>query len=235
MAFKYEELLNKKYKEFTSLLKGEGVVSGKPSFYEYCVKFPAAFNGVDYGKLVIYYKPSKNTYSLVTQELKNEQLGKEIKGLWEKRPAKKNISIDSNAADTEYSMYVDGSYLNGAIGYGVVILRKEEIVKEIFGRVTDPLFTVSRQVGGEIAATQEALKWCMENNIDRVSVYYDFENIKKWATGEYKANNPMTQMYRDFMKSCRIEILWNKVASHTGVEWNERADQLAKKGTKENL
>jgi len=32
------------------------------------------------------------------------------------------------------------------------------------------------------------------------------------------------------MRSCRIRIEWHKVDSHTGDRWNERADELAKKG-----
>lgn len=232
MAFKYELILNKKYLEFASILHREGVDTGKPVFYEYCVKVPVSFNGTDYGKIIIYHKPSKNTYTLVTQELKNDQFAEEVITLWERKPVTNSSGVERKAPATEYSMYVDGSYLNGSIGYGVVILKNDELVKELYGLVTDPLFTVSRQVGGEIIAIQEALKWCEANGVNRVSVYYDFENIKKWATGEYKANTPMTQSYRDFMKGCDILILWNKVASHTGVKWNERADELAKMGTK---
>ena len=49
-----------------------------------------------------------------------------------------------------------------------------------------------------------------------------------WVTGGYKSKNPYTQYYREFMNSQGIEIEFYKVKAHTGVEFNERADELAK-------
>ncbi|MEO0598145.1 MAG: RNase H family protein, partial [Chloroflexota bacterium] len=47
-----------------------------------------------------------------------------------------------------------------------------------------------------------------------------------------KANKPLTQSYRAFMQSHDIKVHWRKVKSHTGVKWNEVADDLAKKGAR---
>jgi ribonuclease HI len=137
--------------------------------------------------------------------------------------------------EDSYEIYVDGSYINNNVGYGVVILKNGELLKEISGCVTDPVFTGSRQVGGEITAVMEALAWSKREKISKVTIFYDLENLKKWATGEYSANIPMSKAYRDFIQSSGVSVQWNKVAAHSGVKWNERADELAKKGTAESV
>lgn len=137
--------------------------------------------------------------------------------------------------EDSYEIYVDGSYINNNVGYGVVILKNGELLKEISSCVTDPVFTGSRQVGGEITAVMEALAWSKREKISKVTIFYDLENLKKWATGEYSANIPMSKAYRDFIQSSGVSVQWNKVAAHSGVKWNERADELAKKGTAENV
>lgn len=132
--------------------------------------------------------------------------------------------------ENTYEIYTDGSYIDERVGYGAVILKNGKFLKEIFGEVTDPVFMGSRQVGGEIMAIMEALTWAEKEGISKVHIFYDFENLKKWVSGEYMAKIPMSIKYRDFIQSTGIDVQWVKVAAHSGVEWNERADKLAKTG-----
>lgn len=131
----------------------------------------------------------------------------------------------------KFEVYSDGSYLNGKVGYGAVILKNDECIQELYGRVSDSYAVSSRQVGGEIKAVEHSLTWCSQNNVNDVTIYYDFENIEKWATGKYKANKLLTQKFKKFIDDCSINISWVKVKSHVGIKWNEAADVLAKKGT----
>lgn len=131
----------------------------------------------------------------------------------------------------KFEVYSDGSYLNGNVGYGAVILKNGQCIHEIYGRVSADYAVSSRQVGGEIKAVEYALTWCNENSVNDVTIYYDFENIEKWATGKYKTNKPLTQKFKSFIGECSINIKWVKVKSHIGIKWNEAADVLAKKGT----
>ena len=64
-----------------------------------------------------------------------------------------------------------------------------------------------------------------------IYIYHDYEGIARWANGEWKANKEKTQAYQQFIKESRekIQIIFVKVAAHTGVKYNEQADQLAKK------
>jgi len=129
-----------------------------------------------------------------------------------------------------YEIYVDGSFINGAIGYGAVILSGGNVVGELYGAVDDRSVASARQVAGELFAVREALRWCKENSVAEVALFYDYYGIEKWATGRWKANQPLTISYREFVQNSGVRIRWHKVESHTGDRWNDRADALAKKG-----
>ncbi len=130
----------------------------------------------------------------------------------------------------KYEIYVDGSFINGATGYGAVILKDGKVVDELCGAVDAAEVNNTRQIAGELIAVREALNWCVKHSIDKVSIYYDYLGIEKWATGKWKTNQPLTKDYARFVGECEIKIHWHKVDSHTGDRWNDRADALAKKG-----
>lgn len=141
--------------------------------------------------------------------------------------------VDSAAnedAGARYEIYVDGSFINGATGYGAVILKNGNVVDEVWGRVDASDVNGTRQVAGELFAVREALGWCREHSVDDVDIYYDYLGIEKWATGQWKTNQSLTKDYAQFVRSCPVRIHWHKVDSHTGDRWNDRADALAKKG-----
>lgn len=132
--------------------------------------------------------------------------------------------------DVPFEIYVDGSFINGATGYGAVILKNGDVIDELCGPVGALEVNNTRQVAGELIAVKEALKWCREHSVSEVSIYYDYLGIEKWATGQWKTNQTLTQEYARFIRESPIRIHWHKVASHTGNRWNDRADELAKKG-----
>lgn len=125
--------------------------------------------------------------------------------------------------------YVDGSYREGKVGWGAVIVKGGVLYRELSGVVDDKNVQGTRQVAGELRAVEETLSWCKEHNIKEISIYYDYTGIKEWVTGAWKAKKEVTQRYRDIVRACGIKIHWVKVESHTGVEFNERADSLARK------
>ena len=131
---------------------------------------------------------------------------------------------------SKFEIYVDGSFINGATGYGAVVLENGKVVDELSGAVDASEVNETRQVAGELVAVKEALNWCREHSVDEVSIYYDYLGIEKWATRQWKTNQPLTKDYARFVSECPIKIRWHKVDSHTGNRWNDRADALAKQG-----
>lgn len=130
---------------------------------------------------------------------------------------------------TKYEAYVDGSFMNNAIGYGSVILQNDQKIDELSGQV-DPCYLEHRQVAGELEATVMTLEWCKENNVNEIAIHYDYKGIECWATGQWRAKKDLTKTYVRYIKNCNVKIKWVKVDAHTGVKWNEYADKLAKSG-----
>ncbi|WP_083189861.1 RNase H family protein [Orenia metallireducens] len=225
MAYRCEEQLKVKANQFLKKLKEEGIEGEIKQIRDYLIKLAIIVEDEACGYLNLYYSPKKDKYTLKTNELKQKEVKKKVLITWNCG----NLS-SKLATEEEYKIYVDGSYLDGKIGYGLVVLKDDKVIDELSGYVSDPDAQDSRQVGGELVATKEAIRWCQSRGIKRVAIYYDLDNIKKWATGEYKTRKPLTQNFKEFIDSTNIKISWHKVKAHTGVKWNERADELAKAG-----
>ena len=147
---------------------------------------------------------------------------------------KKEIKIDENTIEA----YVDGSYEHSIkrYGSGAVILKNKEVIHtESFGG-DDEEYVSMRNVAGEIKASEYAMNYCLENNIMKLVLYYDYQGIEKWCTGEWKTNKAGTIEYKKFYDSIKdkLEVSFVKVAAHTGNKYNEMADKLAKAGLNKN-
>jgi ribonuclease HI len=116
------------------------------------------------------------------------------------------------------------------VGYGAVVLVGGQLAYECCGPVSADQAMGTRQVAGELFATGHALNWCKAQGHALVDVFYDYYGIEKWATGEWRAKQPLTQRYVAFVRGLPLRILWRKVQSHTGNRWNDYADELAKRG-----
>jgi len=127
--------------------------------------------------------------------------------------------------------YVDGSYEHSMrrYAYGCVIVFDDHTV-DLNGSGNDEALVSMRNVAGEILGSQCAIDWAIENQYESVTIYYDYEGIEKWALGIWKANKEGTKAYKAFVEErmSKIQIRFQKVAAHTGVKYNEMADQLAK-------
>ncbi len=240
MKYKFTEKLQEKADDFILKCKKKGII-GKiltNSFREYSVKVAieqkSRSKEVKLQTINIYYRPKTNSYTCTFQEIKDKSIIPTLEKCFYpelSHPPEKN----------NYSVYIDGSYVEGrgthpkdGSGYGVIILKGVKKIAEFSGQVNNlPLPEVTRnvrQVLGEIFAAKKAIIWCKENKVDKVTIYYDYEGIKKWATGEWKAKQPLTKDYADFMQSSKVVIRWKKVMSHSGVYWNEKVDKLAREG-----
>ena len=133
--------------------------------------------------------------------------------------------------------YVDGSYdsSSGRFSCGVVIVETDaegnSETTELNAAFDDEEAAKQRNVAGEIMGSKLAIDWCLANGVRAVEIYHDYEGIGAWADGRWKANNGLTQGYRDYAAEARkeMEITFVKVKAHAGNKYNELADKLAKK------
>lgn len=127
--------------------------------------------------------------------------------------------------------YVDGSYEHRKrrYAYGCALVLEDEVIT-LSGSGAEPDYLSMRNVAGEILGSEQAILWALEHGYSAVTIYYDYEGIEKWADGIWRANKPGTKRYQAFIAEKRreIKISFQKVAAHTGVMYNEMADQLAK-------
>lgn len=135
------------------------------------------------------------------------------------------------STDTHLVAYVDGSYEHSMrqYAYGCVLVLAEDTVT-LNGSGNEEDYVSMRNVAGEILGSEHAIRWAVEHGYSSITIYYDYEGIEKWANGIWKANKAGTQRYKEFVAKQRekIDISFSKVAAHTGVKYNEMADQLAK-------
>ena len=136
-----------------------------------------------------------------------------------------------------YIFYVDGSFDKATkrFSYGMVVLKNggsgnvEEIATDSKA-FSDPEMADMRNVSGEIYGSMAAMKWCLDNGVTDVVIYYDYEGIAKWALREWKANKKGTQAYAAYYDSIKskLNVEFRKVKGHSGDKYNDMVDGLAK-------
>lgn len=134
-------------------------------------------------------------------------------------------------------IFVDGSYENyiKKYSYGsyIVFKEKSEIKEYEFSEsFNNEKYLEFRNVSGEIFGIIKSLEWCLQNNKKNVKFYYDYIGIEKWFNNEWKANTEISIFYKNFLNENKNKfdsIQFQKVEAHSGIEYNEKVDKLAKK------
>lgn len=152
--------------------------------------------------------------------------------------------------ELQVHVYTDGAISKGKLGWGYIVLiveqtvsgmvLKENKVKQSCGRVRgSEEYLAQRNVAAEMHAVKRAFSWLWRNRVwqatcKKVVLVHDYYGLKAWPTDEWQANNKHTRSYRKKMKEymSQFPIEFKHVRGHSGVHWNERADELAKEGAK---
>ena len=132
--------------------------------------------------------------------------------------------------------YIDGSFdrEKGIYGSGVVIVDGENH-HEYKHADNKEEYAELHNVAGEIEAAKFVMWYAANNKIPEITIFYDYQGIECWATGEWKTNLDYTKNYKKFAEkvAIRVKVNFVKVKAHTGVELNERVDTLAKQAIEE--
>lgn len=149
----------------------------------------------------------------------------------EKIEREEKLIEQAQLKENEAIAYVDGSFQlsNFTYSYGVVFITTKG--KETFsGRDDDMELAQMRNVSGEIKGAMVAMEIALKEKKDTLYLHFDYTGIRDWAVGNWKTNKDGTKSYKRFYDSIKdkLDVKFIKVKAHSGVEYNEEADQLAK-------
>lgn len=146
----------------------------------------------------------------------------------------KNVCEDNEVKDpfcSDICAYVDGSYNSNkkAYGSGVVIIKDEEVIKEMSIIGNNSSWAEMRNVAGEIKAAILAMNYAASKGYKSITIFYDYQGIESWATGEWKAKKECTKSYKEYFDEISkiIDVSFIKVKAHSGNKYNNMADRLA--------
>jgi ribonuclease HI len=227
--YPYEKQLKEKSSEFINMLCDKNILADimPESLRDYSIKLRVQ----DFGIVNLYYKPTQNTYSIALHEINEDKKSSLLQKYWNELSGISNEDVYKNKG---YEIDVDGSYQKGITSYGVVIRKNGKLLKELSGMLDNSEVHGSHQIAGEIKAVTQAVRWCRENEINDVTIYYDYKGLEKWARGQWKTKKTISKNYADFMREDNLKIHWVKIQSHTGKKWNEYADKLASDAINKN-
>lgn len=157
--------------------------------------------------------------------------GAVFKSFEKREEALEFLKAEKEIIQTEAKAYCDGSFdvKTGRFSYGTIIFWKNKKY-EFSECFTDKELAKMRNVAGEIKGAEKIFSFCMENKISSVEIFFDYAGIEKWCTGEWKRNKAGTIHYHEEYNKIKTEVnvSFTKVKAHSGDEFNERVDFLAK-------
>jgi len=139
-----------------------------------------------------------------------------------------HISLPQSRPIRSIHVFVDGSYRDRQkIGwaFAAVDAGSGNIIEAKSGCIENSELISMRQVGGELKAAMEAVAWSKKSGYDAVVIHYDYEGIKNWAEGTWKAKNEYTRKYAGWMQK-QTNVSFKKTTAHSG--WNAVVDEMAK-------
>ena len=144
-----------------------------------------------------------------------------------------NLHTNLNTIDA----YVDGSYdaVKRMYSYGIVLVKNGEIIEKHWLSDDDERYVESFQIAGEVFGALKAIELAKAQKYEMITIYYDYMGIEKWATREWKAKKNVSTDYILLFDqvSNGIKVNFQKVKAHSGNEFNEIVDQLAKRALHE--
>lgn len=132
--------------------------------------------------------------------------------------------------------YVDGSF-NSTIpnyGFGLCCVHQKKVVGTLFGPGNNKEAIDMQQIGGELSGAIKAVLYAKKHGYSEVVIFHDYKGVCYHATGYWKRDNSFSEKYYQWMQTFfkenpDIKVHFCKVDAHTGDEFNEIADVLAKK------
>lgn len=188
-------------------------------------------NGETVNKILNTWEECKGMVNGVRAEYKSFKTEQEAKDyLGEYVEEEKEEDVLSNPNNHIY--YVDGSYLNGIIGWGFVHVKNREVLDKKCGGIV-PTPGTSRNITGELESAKMAIRDALSNGLKEIYIVNDYQGISSYITGAWKPDKQESKDYTNWVNSVKdkISIKFVKVKGHTNNIFNDMVDEMAKLGT----
>ena len=193
-------------------------------------KYYAVLNGRETGIFESWDETKKQIDGYPGAKYKGFKTKKEAMGYLNGEESEETVKLNDGLC-----AFVDGSFDadSGRYSYGMVLIYNGEVKTEN-GVGSNEEAASMRNVAGELRGAMKAMVYASENGFGSVSIYHDYEGIAAWAEGRWKTNLEATRAYKEFADKMKkkINIKFVKVPAHSGVTYNEIADELAKAALK---
>lgn len=135
------------------------------------------------------------------------------------------------------NLFVDGSFKDGVIGYGVYMQTALQDYKFIgcTNRCSD---VTMRNIVGELVATASGVQVARELGYHKVNIIYDYQGIESWFMGNWSCKNNLALLYNNLLHRLQtqgMQYRFIKIAGYKGVTGNEIADKLARQAIAERV
>ena len=133
-------------------------------------------------------------------------------------------------------LYTDGSFnfKNKRMGCGVVIVKNNTVIKEIYKGYTNKMYAKQEGNASEILAVMLAMQYAKKEGYKKICICYDCNSVVYNLSTPEKISKKMIIEYRKLYSDIKkeMDIQFKKVKAHSSNEFNNRADKLARKGRK---
>lgn len=154
--------------------------------------------------------------------------GAKYKAFRTEEDARNWLGVNPVEPDHKLYAYVDGSFVDGAAYAAYVIVRDDCVIAAERSEVTKiDAASNGRNIVAELSAAMRAVAWAKKNNA-KVVIVHDYNGIAEFAIGSWQGNKEASIAYSNYMKANAQYVLgFKRVNGHSGVRFNELADQLA--------
>ena len=132
----------------------------------------------------------------------------------------------------ECNLYVDGSYKDGVAAFGIYLETCDKVYN-YSGCVECTKYANLRNILGELLGMIIGVN-LVDTKFSVVNIYYDYEGLYKWLTGEFQAKGELQSRYvrtlSPIVRNSKTVYNFKWVRGHSGVYGNQMADKLAKRG-----
>lgn len=219
----------------------KGLVPGVYTSWDECKAQVDGFSGAEYKSFKT--EEEANDYVSIEKSVTNDEIERDKSqalidmGICytfvpesESEKKSESVTLLDDDLNKPYA-FVDGSFNaeTGVYGYGGYLF--DGTTKHpLQGHGHNPEMASMRNVAGEIEGSMAAVRKAEELGIREMTMFYDYQGIEQWATGNWKTNKDSTKAYAEFMKpeNRSVALSFVHTKGHSGIEGNEIADVMAK-------